>query len=206
MWLVCPVPREDSTKDPGTVRCQCYVHVMKRLRICRRVKTSAVCCCGLVNSSPLSQSVKSTPKTHTRHHVRLCFRRKQNFAGTWIQSPSFTTMDEKAAGVECDVCSGRKRKAEQSCLECQASFCGNHTDLHGILRVGKRHKLVAATGSLKDSICPEHGKLMRVFCRKDQQCICHLCITNKHKNHDVVLIKDEVPEKRVWFFFFLSPD
>lgn len=119
-------------------------------------------------------------------------------------------MDEKTApsvdlnytatsDVECDVCTGRKRKAEQSCLECMSSFCESHIDLHKILSVGKRHKLVAATGSLKESICPKHGKLMEIFCRKDQQCICHLCITNKHKNHDVVLIEDEVPEKKVCF-------
>lgn len=99
--------------------------------------------------------------------------------------------------VECDVCTGRKRKAEQSCLECVASFCEKHRDLHNILHVGKKHKLVAATGSFKESFCPEHNKLMEVFCRKDQQCICHLCITNKHKDHDVILIDDEVPEKKV---------
>lgn len=119
-----------------------------------------------------------------------------------------TIMDEKTAqladldcalpsDVECDVCTGRKRKAQQSCLECLASFCENHIDLHNILHVEKRHKLVLATRSLKESICPKHDKLMEIFCRKDQQCICHLCTTNKHKNHDVVLIKDEVPEKKV---------
>lgn len=116
-------------------------------------------------------------------------------------------MDEKIAksvdlnytvpsDVECDVCTGRKHKAEKSCLECVASFCENHINLHNILHVG-RHKLVVARGSLKESFCPEHNKLMEVFCRKDQQCICHLCITNKHRDHDVVLIDDEVPEKKV---------
>ncbi|KAF4089622.1 hypothetical protein AMELA_G00068780 [Ameiurus melas] len=117
-------------------------------------------------------------------------------------------MDEKTApsadlnytepsDVEYDVCTGRKRKAEQSCLECMFSFCESHKDLHKILYVGKRHKPVAAMGSLKESICPKHGKLMEIFCRKDQQCICNLCITNLHKNHDVVLIEDEVPEKKI---------
>lgn len=106
--------------------------------------------------------------------------------------------------VECNVCTGRKRKAEQSCMECMASFCKNHLDLHNILHVGKKCKLVETTVSLKDSICPKHNKLMEVFCRKDQQCICNLCITNKHKNHDVVLIGEEVPEKKVGTFLLLS--
>ncbi|KAB5579846.1 hypothetical protein PHYPO_G00199640 [Pangasianodon hypophthalmus] len=96
--------------------------------------------------------------------------------------------------VACDACPGRKRKAEQSCLQCLASYCENHLDMHNLLHVGKRHKLVVATGQLKQSVCPEHDKLMEVFCRTDRQCICHLCITNKHKDHNVVLIDYEVEE------------
>ncbi|TSO57292.1 Tripartite motif-containing protein 16 [Bagarius yarrelli] len=117
-------------------------------------------------------------------------------------------MDEKTAkpghfsytvpsDLACDVCTGRKRKAEQSCIDCIASFCENHIKLHNSLHVGKRHRLVKATGNLKDSICPRHNKRMEVFCRRDQQCLCNLCVSNNHKNHDVVLIEVEVPEKKI---------
>ncbi|KAI4901123.1 hypothetical protein NFI96_023725 [Prochilodus magdalenae] len=108
------------------------------------------------------------------------------------RSPGFRS----AAEVECDACDGRKRKAEQSCLECAASYCGNHLVLHNILHGGKRHKLVEATERLQERTCPEHGRLLEVFCRTDQRCICHLCIIEAHRSHDVISIEVEVAEKK----------
>ncbi|XP_060729368.1 tripartite motif-containing protein 16 [Tachysurus vachellii] len=100
--------------------------------------------------------------------------------------------------VECSSCTGRKRKAEKTCLQCLASYCEDHLDLHNVLHTNaKRHKMVAATGRLEERVCPEHDKLMEVFCRTDQQCICHLCITNKHRAHDVVSIDSEVAEVKL---------
>ncbi|XP_062849585.1 tripartite motif-containing protein 16-like [Trichomycterus rosablanca] len=96
--------------------------------------------------------------------------------------------------AECDVCTGRKRKAEQFCLECGSLYCESHLDMHNIVHVGKRHKLVEPTKSLNECICPKHDKLMEVFCRTDQQCICHLCILDQHKAHDVVSVRQEVAE------------
>ncbi|KAM9501206.1 tripartite motif-containing protein 16 [Clarias gariepinus] len=108
-------------------------------------------------------------------------------------SPDLSSVAPSA--VVCDVCTGRKRKAEQSCLQCLASYCDDHLDTHNILYANaKRHKMVVATGRLEDCVCPEHDKLMEVFCRTDQQCICHLCITSKHRAHDVVSIEYEVAD------------
>ncbi|KAK3567846.1 hypothetical protein QTP86_027356 [Hemibagrus guttatus] len=100
--------------------------------------------------------------------------------------------------VECSACTGRKRKAEKTCLQCLASYCENHLDIHNDLHTNaKRHKLVMATGRLEERICPEHDKLMEVFCRTDKQCICHMCITQKHRAHDVVSIDYEVAEVKL---------
>ncbi|XP_022533389.2 tripartite motif-containing protein 16-like [Astyanax mexicanus] len=107
---------------------------------------------------------------------------------------SAAAAEVSAAGVECDACEGRKRKAEQTCLECLASYCEPHLDLHNRLHGGKRHKLVEATEKLQEITCPKHGKLLEVFCRTDQQCICYLCITNAHRTHDVISIEVEVAE------------
>ncbi|KAF5900945.1 tripartite motif-containing protein 16-like, partial [Clarias magur] len=105
------------------------------------------------------------------------------------------TSPDLSSAVVCDVCPGRKRKAEQSCLQCLASYCGDHLGTHNVLYANaKRHKMVVATGRLEECVCPEHDKLMEVFCRTDQQCICHLCITSKHRAHDVVSIEFEVAD------------
>lgn len=104
--------------------------------------------------------------------------------------------------VECSSCTGRKRKAEKTCLLCLGSYCENHLNDHNDLHANaKRHKLVAATGKLEECICTEHDKLMEVFCRTDKQCICHMCIIQKHRTHDVVSIDQEVAEVKVGIFF-----
>ncbi|XP_072543065.1 tripartite motif-containing protein 16 isoform X1 [Salminus brasiliensis] len=108
------------------------------------------------------------------------------------RSPDFSPA--APADVACDVCTGRKRKAEQTCLECLTSYCEPHLEQHNSLHGGKRHRLVEATERLQERICPEHGKLLEVFCRTDQRCICYPCITDSHRTHDVISIEVEVAE------------
>ncbi|XP_056599026.1 tripartite motif-containing protein 16 [Triplophysa dalaica] len=103
----------------------------------------------------------------------------------------------KSLDVECSACTGWKRKAEQTCLECLSSYCDFHLDLHNTLHVGKRHRLVEAIEELQGKICPHHDKLQEVYCRTDQQCICHLCITDNHRSHDVIAIEMEVMNKQI---------
>ncbi|XP_063062580.1 tripartite motif-containing protein 16-like protein [Engraulis encrasicolus] len=98
--------------------------------------------------------------------------------------------------VECDVCSGRKRKAVKSCLECLSSYCETHFMSHNDLFPGKKHKVIEAAGKLEDLICSQHDKLLEVFCRTDQTCICMLCVMDEHKGHDTVSIAAERTEKQ----------
>ncbi|XP_050981895.1 E3 ubiquitin-protein ligase TRIM16-like [Labeo rohita] len=98
--------------------------------------------------------------------------------------------------VECDVCSGRKYKAIKSCLLCLESYCQTHFECHEAFRTGKRHKITDATGRLQEMICPLHDKLMEVYCRTDQKCICLLCTMDEHKNHDTVSSTSERTEKQ----------
>ncbi|XP_030627993.1 E3 ubiquitin-protein ligase TRIM47-like [Chanos chanos] len=88
--------------------------------------------------------------------------------------------------VECGICVGRKRKAEKSFLVCLDSYCQSHFEHHENLHSAKKHKVVEATGAIKDKVCPEHGKLLEVFCRTDKKCICVSCVTDEHKSHDIV--------------------
>uniref|UniRef100_A0A8C1PA73 RING-type domain-containing protein n=1 Tax=Cyprinus carpio TaxID=7962 RepID=A0A8C1PA73_CYPCA len=77
-----------------------------------------------------------------------------------------------AGDVQCDVCTGRKHRAVKSCLLCLNSYCQNHLEQHESLFKGKRHSLIEATGGLQEMNCQKHEKLLEVFCRTDQKCIC----------------------------------
>lgn len=98
--------------------------------------------------------------------------------------------------VPCGICVNRKRKAEKSCLVCLDSYCQIHFRKHEELHPEKKHKVVDAT-EIKDSICSEHGKLMEVFCRTDQKCICLSCVTCQHKGHDIISVEAGKNEKKV---------
>ncbi|KAI2667833.1 E3 ubiquitin-protein ligase TRIM47 [Labeo rohita] len=101
-----------------------------------------------------------------------------------------------SADVECDVCTGDKNKAIKSCLVCLNSYCQNHLEQHEIFFKGKRHNLIYATGRLQEMICPKHEKLLEIFCRTDQQCICYPCTMDEHKKHETVLAAAERTEKQ----------
>ncbi|XP_061072555.1 tripartite motif-containing protein 16-like [Conger conger] len=99
--------------------------------------------------------------------------------------------------VACDVCTGRKRKAIKSCLVCLASYCETHLKLHNELNPGNTHNIINATRDLQENICPQHEKLLEIYCRTDQQCICLLCVIDEHRGHDSVSAAVEWTEKQM---------
>ncbi|XP_051746227.1 tripartite motif-containing protein 16-like isoform X2 [Ctenopharyngodon idella] len=101
-----------------------------------------------------------------------------------------------AGDVQCDVCTGRKHKAVKSCLVCLNSYCQIHLEQHESWFKGKRHNLTEATGRLQEMICPKHDKILEVFCRTDQKCICLLCTMDEHKNHNTVSAAAQRTEKQ----------
>ncbi|TRY55906.1 hypothetical protein DNTS_001744 [Danionella cerebrum] len=98
--------------------------------------------------------------------------------------------------VECDLCPGAKIKAVKSCLVCLNSYCQTHFERHQEFHPGKRHTVIEATGRLQEMICPRHEKLLEIFCRTDQCCVCYLCVVDEHKTHDTVSVGAERAEKQ----------
>ncbi|XP_051236983.1 zinc finger protein RFP-like [Dicentrarchus labrax] len=102
----------------------------------------------------------------------------------------------KPGEVPCDVCTGTKLKALKSCLVCLVSYCETHLEPHLTMSGLKRHQLIDPVENLEDRMCTKHDKLLELFCKTDQMCVCVLCTYSDHKTHDVVPLKEEYEGKK----------
>lgn len=99
--------------------------------------------------------------------------------------------------VPCDLCSSRKVKSIKSCLQCMASLCENHTQLHYENKTFRNHQLLEPIGDLKARLCQKHHKLQELYCRTEGGLVCYTCIREEHKNHDAIPLQEERARKVV---------
>uniref|UniRef100_A0AAZ3PWZ1 B30.2/SPRY domain-containing protein n=1 Tax=Oncorhynchus tshawytscha TaxID=74940 RepID=A0AAZ3PWZ1_ONCTS len=59
-----------------------------------------------------------------------------------------------------------------------------------------QHKLINPVGNLEDRMCKKHDRLLELFCRTDQTCVCQFCTEADHKTHDTVSIEEECGERK----------
>lgn len=98
--------------------------------------------------------------------------------------------------VLCDVCLGDGRpKALKSCLVCLTSYCEEHLKSHSARFT--KHKLIEPVANMADRMCPKHERLLELFCKKDQTCVCVLCTETDHRAHYTVPVEREWMEKKV---------
>ncbi|XP_051236993.1 E3 ubiquitin-protein ligase TRIM41-like isoform X3 [Dicentrarchus labrax] len=102
----------------------------------------------------------------------------------------------KPGEVPCDVCTGTKLKALKSCLVCLASYCETHLEPHLTASRLQRHQLINPVENLEGRMCTKHDKLLELFCKTEQMCVCMLCTVLDHKTHDVVPLKEEYEGKK----------
>ncbi|XP_034541088.1 E3 ubiquitin-protein ligase TRIM11-like [Notolabrus celidotus] len=102
----------------------------------------------------------------------------------------------KPGEVPCDVCTGTKLKALKSCLVCLVSYCETHLKPHLTTTGLKKHQLIDPVENLGGRMCEKHNKLLELFCKNDQMCVCALCPYLDHKTHDVVPLREEYEGKK----------
>uniref|UniRef100_A0A673LJD3 Tripartite motif-containing protein 16-like n=1 Tax=Sinocyclocheilus rhinocerous TaxID=307959 RepID=A0A673LJD3_9TELE len=182
--FICPVCL-DLLKNPVTIPCghnycmtcisDCWNHQdQKTFYICPQCRQKFTPRPALNKNTMLAEVVEKLKKTKLQAAVPT---------------------DTRPGEVKCDVCTETKLKAVKSCLVCLNSYCQSHLEQHESFFKDKEHYLMDATGRLQEMICPQHGRLLEVFCRTDQHCICMLCTMYKHKNHDTVSAATERTEK-----------
>uniref|UniRef100_H3C3I9 Bloodthirsty-related gene family, member 30 n=1 Tax=Tetraodon nigroviridis TaxID=99883 RepID=H3C3I9_TETNG len=99
-----------------------------------------------------------------------------------------------AAGEEvvwCDVCTGVKRPATSSCLTCTASYCAEHEQPHRSTPFYAKHPLMDPREALRGRTCDLHRRLLEVYCRICQRCICAICVLEEHRTHKTVSVQTE---------------
>lgn len=114
-----------------------------------------------------------------------------------LPSPSFSSLQSQSwEEVLCDVCLGEGRpKAVKSCLVCLTSYCEEHLKCHSARFT--KHKLMEPVANMEDRMCPKHERLLELFCKKDQMCVCVLCTETDHRAHYTVPVEREWTEKKV---------
>ncbi|XP_028992301.1 E3 ubiquitin/ISG15 ligase TRIM25-like isoform X2 [Betta splendens] len=86
----------------------------------------------------------------------------------------FREEKERRAVIRCDTC--MEAEASKTCLTCMASYCDEHLRPHRDNPNFSVHQLSEPVGDLMERICPDHHKLMELFCSQHSRPICSLCI------------------------------
>ncbi|XP_036421484.1 E3 ubiquitin-protein ligase TRIM58 [Colossoma macropomum] len=108
-----------------------------------------------------------------------------------LASVSIPTAASAGEEALCDICTGRKEKAVSSCLTCTASYCETHVLPHRQVPFYASHRLMDPLEALRGRTCREHGRLLEVYCRTDQRCICAICVLEGHRTHTTVSVQTE---------------
>ncbi|XP_049899559.1 E3 ubiquitin/ISG15 ligase TRIM25 isoform X2 [Epinephelus moara] len=121
--------------------------------------------------------------------------KKNTVLSTVVETISMTNRSEAGLVVEeskaekkdvlrCDAC--MEAEAFKTCLTCMASFCDEHLRPHRENPIFRLHQLSEPVGDLSERICPDHHKLMELFCSQHCRPICSLCLQQVHKGCNFV--------------------
>lgn len=149
-----------------------------------------VCQCPTCNKSFASRPEIS---------VNTAFKELADAFRQMIRSSASPLSAAKPGEVACDVCAAvpLQVKALKSCLACLTSYCEAHLEPHQRVSSLQLHRLIEPVRNLQDRMCKKHERLLEMFCRDEQMCVCQFCTETEHKDHQTVSIEDESRERKV---------
>ncbi|CAN9505103.1 unnamed protein product [Ophioblennius macclurei] len=109
----------------------------------------------------------------------------------FLSSPGSAAAAAGEDVVWCDVCSGIKQPAVSACLTCTASYCAEHVQPHRTSSFYAKHPLMDPKEALRGRTCSLHHRLLEVYCRTCQRCICAICVLEEHRTHKTVSVQSE---------------
>ncbi|XP_062399633.1 tripartite motif-containing protein 16-like [Sardina pilchardus] len=185
--FTCPVCL-DLLKEPVTIACG-HSYCMSCINDCWNQEDKK----GIYRCPQCRQSFSPRPVLSKNNIFSELVGQMRRLA-----NQTATPADEYAepGQAECDVCTGRRLKAVKSCLVCLVSYCDSHYKVHNLMNPGRKHKVIDATTNLQEKICSQHEKVLEIFCKTDQSCICYLCTMDEHNGHKTISAAAERAEKQ----------
>uniref|UniRef100_A0A3Q0SVU0 Bloodthirsty-related gene family, member 30 n=1 Tax=Amphilophus citrinellus TaxID=61819 RepID=A0A3Q0SVU0_AMPCI len=129
--------------------------------------------------------------------AQIAEKYKQTHYGARSTNPFLSAAPASGDVVWCDVCTGLKQPAVSSCLTCTASYCSEHVQPHRTTPFYAKHPLMDPQEALRGRTCALHRRLMEVYCRTCESCICAICVLDQHRMHKTVSVQTERLSKQI---------
>ncbi|XP_040297319.1 E3 ubiquitin/ISG15 ligase TRIM25-like [Bufo bufo] len=162
--------------DPVSLRCGHY--------FCRSCIVSAL-------DAQEAAGVYSCPDCRAEYPERPALEKNRKL-GNIVERFLSAQPDMEETRIFCTYCTKSPVPAVRTCLQCEASFCGEHLSRHS---KSSEHTLVEPTATPKERKCSTHEEVLKYYCPIDAACICvSCCLVGEHGGHDVELL-DVASEK-----------
>ncbi|XP_040295525.1 E3 ubiquitin/ISG15 ligase TRIM25-like [Bufo bufo] len=139
-------------------------------------------CIMTVLDAQEAAGVYSCPDCREEYLERPALEKKRKIVESFLSAQP----DMEENGIFCTYCTKSPVPAVRTCLQCEASFCGEHLSRHS---KSSEHTLVEPTATPKERKCSTHEEVLKYYCPIDAACICvSCCVAGDHKGHDVELL------------------
>ncbi|CAJ1056026.1 LOW QUALITY PROTEIN: E3 ubiquitin-protein ligase TRIM21-like [Xyrichtys novacula] len=97
----------------------------------------------------------------------------------------------------CESCISKHWKTNTSCQcpNCKRVF-NPKPELHVNTFISEMSAQFRQSIHVSVRMCEKHDKLLELFCKNEQMCVCMLCSVKDHRTHDVVPLREEYEGKK----------